>query len=899
MAKVLARSALALVAVASIVSAALAWRLGQGPIPLALLDRRVAQALGDLSPGIRARVARTELAWADRRPTVRVLDVSLEREDGSPVASLPMLSLRLSLRALLSGRFAVARIGLSGVRLALVRGAEGSLALGGAAGGDAPGAGRLLAMLAAAVLQDGNAVLHGVRIRDAALTLEDRISGSTWEVSGADLDVRRRAGGSVAGDLRATVALRAGSAAHLRDFALGVSAHAEAFGGGGRLDRLSFAIAGSGGRLAFGGGGTAATIDSLRAEGSFSAASAKLELRGIDARVGGARLAAEADVIPGRSAELRGEAHALGIGDLDRLWPAGLAGGAREWIRRSIRAGVLSRARFTLRWPLALDPGAAPAAPAADVAFEFDGVEIHYLEPLPPVRSARGSATLTAERFAARVERAEVGDLRVPGAHVSIALRGRPPQTAIEVDVEGASADLLDFLERPPLAAVSRLGIPSTRLGGQSRAHAAIRFPLVRGLTRADVRVAGSAELRDATAAALLGRVGIDGGRLDVRLAEDGGIEVRGATVLTGVPGAQGPLDVRLSFTPEGGGGRLQAALRGADAEAEGSASFESGQLQSLSLKRLKLGRSELGASVVRRERDGFRASLAGERLDLEPWLERLRSGSGAATRIGFAYDLDFRFARVLAAAGFELADASGTVQGDGGGIRRAAAAGRLAPDGEIKLELAPVEGGRRLGLSSDRGGETLKALGLYDGAVGGRLILRATIDDAQPPTRAHGEIELGDFRVLRAPVLAQILSLGSFEGIAGMLDRDGIPFTRVRVPFLWSERTVQIHDARAAGAIGLTADGEIERASRRVELHGDIIPADTLNSALGNVPLVGSWIAGGEGAGLFGIEYRVSGLVERPEVRVNPLTALAPGALRKMFGALFAPAAEPTPERR
>ena len=42
--------------------------------------------------------------------------------------------------------------------------------------------------------------------------------------------------------------------------------------------------------------------------------------------------------------------------------------------------------------------------------------------------------------------------------------------------------------------------------------------------------------------------------------------------------------------------------------------------------------------------------------------------------------------------------------------------------------------------------------------------------------------------------------------------------------------------------------------------------------------------VVGGQGKGVFGIHYRVSGSVEEPDVQVNLLTVLAPGILRKMF---------------
>jgi hypothetical protein len=58
-------------------------------------------------------------------------------------------------------------------------------------------------------------------------------------------------------------------------------------------------------------------------------------------------------------------------------------------------------------------------------------------------------------------------------------------------------------------------------------------------------------------------------------------------------------------------------------------------------------------------------------------------------------------------------------------------------------------------------------------------------------------------------------------------------------------------------------------------------------------VPLLGPILLGGEGEGIFGANFKIAGPVSDPKITVNPLSALAPGILRKLF--LFdAPSATP-----
>ena len=81
-----------------------------------------------------------------------------------------------------------------------------------------------------------------------------------------------------------------------------------------------------------------------------------------------------------------------------------------------------------------------------------------------------------------------------------------------------------------------------------------------------------------------------------------------------------------------------------------------------------------------------------------------------------------------------------------------------------------------------------------------------------------------------------------------------------------------------------MTANGLLELGPHRLDIQGTIVPAYALNSIIGNVPVVGSLLLGGEGQGLFAANYRATGSAADPKVSVNPLSALTPGFLRRLF---------------
>jgi hypothetical protein len=165
-------------------------------------------------------------------------------------------------------------------------------------------------------------------------------------------------------------------------------------------------------------------------------------------------------------------------------------------------------------------------------------------------------------------------------------------------------------------------------------------------------------------------------------------------------------------------------------------------------------------------------------------------------------------------------------------------------------------------------------------------LQLDARTDARGPTGFLAGTLQLHDFRVGRAPVLARILSVGSLGGMAALLQGDGLPVAEAHVPFTWDGGRLVLAEVRAIGAIGLTADGvfDLRHEPATCDVRGNVIPAYTLNSALGRVPLIGRFLVGRKGEGVFGIDYQVSGRTADPQVRVNPLTSVAPTVLRRWF---------------
>ena len=121
-----------------------------------------------------------------------------------------------------------------------------------------------------------------------------------------------------------------------------------------------------------------------------------------------------------------------------------------------------------------------------------------------------------------------------------------------------------------------------------------------------------------------------------------------------------------------------------------------------------------------------------------------------------------------------------------------------------------------------------------------------------------------------------------------------------------WSEGRLSSDLLRAYGpSLGITARGHLDLEGETSEVRGTLVPAYSINRVLGAIPLLGFLLTGGEGEGVLGVTYVLSGSLEDPQFSVNPLSVLTPGFLRGLFnlptgeGAVEPPSVFPPEELR
>jgi hypothetical protein len=118
-----------------------------------------------------------------------------------------------------------------------------------------------------------------------------------------------------------------------------------------------------------------------------------------------------------------------------------------------------------------------------------------------------------------------------------------------------------------------------------------------------------------------------------------------------------------------------------------------------------------------------------------------------------------------------------------------------------------------------------------------------------RPDGPLQGTIEIKDFAIQPAPVLARILAAASLTGLLKTLRSDGLAFTQLLSDFTLADLVLTLRQLRMhGGALGLTAVGRIDIPASSVDVQGMIIPLYGINTALGKVPIVGDFVLGGKG---------------------------------------------------
>ncbi|MGZ5895151.1 MAG: hypothetical protein ACXWJ6_02730, partial [Xanthobacteraceae bacterium] len=179
--------------------------------------------------------------------------------------------------------------------------------------------------------------------------------------------------------------------------------------------------------------------------------------------------------------------------------------------------------------------------------------------------------------------------------------------------------------------------------------------------------------------------------------------------------------------------------------------------------------------------------------------------------------------------------------------------------------------------IESSDAGALFRLTDTYPRMMGGQMWVAM-----DPPTLDHapqdGVMNVREFSIRGEAALDRVVA-----GAPGAAP-NGVEFSRMRVEFTRSPGKMMLRDGVVRGpVVGATIAGYIDYANNDVNMSGTFVPLYGLNNAFGQIPIVGLFL-GGDKEGLLGITYQVAGPPGRSVLSVNPISAVAPGLLRKFF---------------
>jgi hypothetical protein len=244
-----------------------------------------------------------------------------------------------------------------------------------------------------------------------------------------------------------------------------------------------------------------------------------------------------------------------------------------------------------------------------------------------------------------------------------------------------------------------------------------------------------------------------------------------------------------------------------------------------------------------------------------------------------FDFDVDLKLGAVAGYFGEALRSVDCKLSRRNGVIKSFTLSGKLGRDTPLTGDLRGRAQGRDvIYLETNDGGAFFRFTDTYSKMMGGRLQLAMDPPTVEPSAK-EGLINVFDFSVKGESSLERVAAGGSSGG------QSGVAFSRLRAEFTRQNGQLSIREGVVKGpSVGATIEGSIDYPGNQVRMSGTFVPMYGLNNMFGQIPIVGLFLGGGSNEGLIGVTYEVVGTPGQPVLRVNPISAMAPGVLRKIF---------------
>lgn len=280
---------------------------------------------------------------------------------------------------------------------------------------------------------------------------------------------------------------------------------------------------------------------------------------------------------------------------------------------------------------------------------------------------------------------------------------------------------------------------------------------------------------------------------------------------------------------------------------------------------------------------DGMlKVTMRGEVFDGRGFIKSAMSGRDQSTKEkskNFDIDIDAKLGALAGFYGEAVRGVDLKLTRRAGTIGAFSLSGKLGRDTSVIGDLRGRSQGRTvMYLETSDAGAFFRFTDTYAKMNGGKMWLAV-----DPPTSdtspQEGLLNVRDFTIKGEAALDRAVAN------APGANSQGVGFSGMRAEFTRQSGQLRVKDGVLRGpTIGATIEGIIDYPVNQVKMSGTFVPLYGLNNMFGQIPIVGLFLGGGSNEGLIGITYEVVGTPGAPVLRVNPISAMAPGVFRKIF---------------
>jgi hypothetical protein len=312
----------------------------------------------------------------------------------------------------------------------------------------------------------------------------------------------------------------------------------------------------------------------------------------------------------------------------------------------------------------------------------------------------------------------------------------------------------------------------------------------------------------------------------------------------------------------------------------------QSGELLNAAFPVYQPSEGDKASLKAERGQDGvLRITMRGDVFDARGFIKAATAGTSSDTKTkqrNGDFDLDLKLGAVAGYNGEAVRGVDVKLSRRNGVIKTFLLNGKVGRDTPVTGDLRGRNVGREvMYLETADAGALFRLTDTYSKIYGGQMWIAMdppTIDSAPQ----EGLVNVRDFYIRGENALQQVAANGQ---PVTQVQQNNISFSRARAEFTWDSGQLSFRDGIVSGpTMGATIEGRIDYNANQIRMSGTFLPAYALNNVFGQIPIVGLFLGGGSNEGLIGITYELVGVPSAPTLRVNPVSAIAPGLFRKMF---------------